>query len=159
MGIRTDLDLRGGSTKPLGSTVQHISIPMQWYEHIFERGYYKDVREALRVFAYEENYPMVFHCSMGRDRTGTTAFLILGLLGVDEDTLRHEYYASFFSTQGAFDTEEFPLLIANVNRLVKELEKFGDADDTLQEKIEAYMLTIGVTEQEIANIRAIWLED
>ena len=102
---------------------------------------------------------MVFHCSMGRDRTGTTAFLILGLLGVDEDTLRHEYYASFFSTQGAFDTEEFPLLIANVNRLVKELEKFGDAGDTLQEKIEAYMLSIGVTEQEIANIRAIWLED
>ena len=96
---------------------------------------------------------------MGRDRTGTTAFLILGLLGVDEDTLRHEYYASFFSSQGAFDTEEFPLLIANVNRLVKELNKYGDADDTLQEKIEAYMLSIGITEQEIANIRAIWLEE
>ena len=159
LGVRTDLDLRGGSTKPLGSSVTHISVPMQWYEHIFETTYRKDVREALRVFAYEENYPILFHCSMGRDRTGTTAFLILGLLGVDEDTLRHEYYASFFSSQGAFDTEEFPLLIANINRLVKELNKYGDADDTLQEKIEAYMLSIGVTEQEIANIRAIWLEE
>lgn len=159
LGIRTDLDLRGGSTKPLGDSVNHVSIAMQWYEHIFEKNYHADVCEAIRAFAYEENYPILFHCSMGRDRTGTTAFLILGLLGVDEDTLRHEYYASFFSTQGAFDTEEFPLLIANVNRLVKELNKFGDKDDSLQEKIEAYMLSIGITEQEIANIRAIWLEE
>ncbi len=159
LGVRTDLDLRGGGSKPLGDSVNHVSIAMQWYEHIFEENYHADVCEAIRAFAYEENYPILFHCSMGRDRTGTTAFLILGLLGVDEDTLRHEYYASFFSTQGAFDTEEFPLLIANVNRLVKELNKFGDKDDSLQEKIEAYMLSIGITEQEIANIRAIWLEE
>ena len=159
LGVRTDLDLRGGGSKPLGDSVNHISVAMQWYEHIFEKNYHADVRDAIRVFAYEENYPILFHCSMGRDRTGTTAFLILGLLGVEEDTLRHEYYASFFSTQGAFDTEEFPLLVANVNRLTKELDKFGDKDDSLQEKIEAYMLSIGITEQEIANIRALWLED
>jgi hypothetical protein len=159
LGVRTDLDLRGGGSMPLGDSVNHISVAMQWYEHIFEKSYRADVRDAVRVFAYEENYPILFHCSMGRDRTGTTAFLILGLLGVDEDTLRHEYYASFFSTQGAFDTEEFPLLVANMNRLTKEMNKYGDENDTLQEKIEAYLLSIGVTEQEIANIRAIWLEE
>jgi hypothetical protein len=95
---------------------------------------------------------------MGRDRTGTTAFLILGLLGVDEDTLRHEYYASFFSQQGAFSETEFPLLIANVNRLVNGLQDFGEADDTLQERIHAYLLHIGVTEAEIQSIKNIWLE-
>ena len=159
LGVRTDLDLRGGGSQPLGSSVRYISVAMQWYEHIFEKSYRQDVCDAIRVFAYEENYPILFHCSMGRDRTGTTAFLILGLLGVDEDTLRHEYYASFFSSQGAFDTEEFPLLVSNVNRLVKELGKYGDKDATLQEQIEAYMLSIGITEQEIANIREIWLEE
>jgi hypothetical protein len=94
---------------------------------------------------------------MGRDRTGTTAFLILGLLGVDEDTLRHEYYASFFSTQGAFDPEEFPLLIINMNRLVDGFDAYGDEDDTLQQKIEAYLLDIGVTAKEIQSIRNIFL--
>ena len=96
---------------------------------------------------------------MGRDRTGTTSFLILGLLGVDEDTLRREYYASYFSEQGSFDPNEFPMLIVNVNRLVDGLNDFGDQDDTLQQKIHAYLLQIGVTEEEIQSIRDIWLED
>ncbi len=158
LNIRTDLDLRGGSTTPLGQTVQHISVPMQWYEHIFEEEMHAAVRKTVATFAYKENYPILFHCSMGRDRTGTTAFLILGLLGVDEDTLRHEYYASFFSQQGAFDEAEFSLLIINMNRLVKGFDEYGDADDTLQEKIQSYLLHIGVTEAEIQSIREIWLE-
>ncbi len=68
-------------------TVQHISVPMQWYEHIFEEDMHEAVRKTVSTFAYEENDPVLFHCSMGRDRTGTTAFLILGLLGVDEGQL------------------------------------------------------------------------
>ena len=156
--IRTDLDLRGGHTKPLGNTVQHISIPMQWYEHIFAEKNHEVVRQTVSAFAKEENYPIIFHCSMGRDRTGTTSFLILGLLGVDEDTLRHEYYASFFSSQGAFDPNEFPLLIINMNRLVDGFDEYGDEDDTLQQKIRAYLLAIGVTEAEIQSICDIWLE-
>lgn len=158
LNIRTDLDLRGGSSTPLGSSVQHISVAMQWYEHIFEEDMYGVVRQTVSTFAYEENYPIIFHCSMGRDRTGTTAFLILGLLGVEEDALRREYYASFFSQQGAFSESEFPLLIINMNRLVEGFDSFGDKDDTLQEKIHAYLLHIGVTEQEIRSIRDIWLE-
>ena len=158
LNIRTDLDLRGGSSTPLGNTVQHISIAMQWYEHIFEEDMYEVVRKTVSTFAYEENYPIVFHCSMGRDRTGTTAFLILGLLGVEEEALRQEYYASFFSQQGAFNESEFPLLIINMNRLVNGFDSFGNKDDTLQEKIHAYLLHIGVTEEEIQSIREIWLE-
>lgn len=158
LNIRTDLDLRGGGSSPLGSSVQHISVAMQWYEHIFEENMYGVVKQTVSAFAEESNYPIIFHCSMGRDRTGTTTFLILGLLGVDEDTLRHEYYASFFSQQGAFNETEFPLLITNMNRLVNGFDDFGDADDTLQDKIHAYLLHIGVTEAEIQNIHDIWLE-
>lgn len=158
LGIRTDLDLRGGGSTPLGDTVRHISVAMQWYEHIFEEDMYGVVRQTVSTFADKENYPIIFHCSMGRDRTGTTTFLILGLLGVEEETLRREYYASFFSEQGAFSETEFPLLITNMNRLVDGFETFGDKDDTLQEKIEAYLLHIGVTAEEIQSIRSIWLD-
>ena len=156
--IRTDLDLRGGGSSPLGSSVQHVSVGMRWYEGIFEEEMYEVVRQTISTFADEGNYPILFHCSMGRDRTGTTAFLILGLLGVDEDTLYHEYYASFFSQQGAFNESEFPLLIINMSRLRNGFEAFGDKDDTLQEKIHAYLLHIGITEEEIQSIRDIWLE-
>ena len=157
--IRTDLDLRGGHARPLGNTVQLVSVPMQWYEHIFEEDMHEHVRKTISTFAYEENYPILFHCSLGRDRTGTTAFLILGLLGVDEDTLRHEYFASFFSLDGRFDEAEFPLLVANINRLVTEMNAYGGKDDPLSERIELYLLDIGVTAAEIQSIRDIWLED
>jgi hypothetical protein len=159
LGIRTDLDLRGGSSRPLGDSVAHISVGMRWYEGIFDSSYHEQVRRAISAFAYEENYPIVFHCSMGRDRTGTTSYLILGLLGVDEDTLHREYYASFFSEQAAFDPSEFPLLVINMKNLNRGLDKYGDADDTLSQKIEAYLLDIGVTAEEIASIRALLLED
>ena len=158
LNIRTDLDLRGGGSMPLGSSVKHISIAMQWYEHIFDEKMYGVVKQTVSAFAQEDNYPIIFHCSMGRDRTGTTTFLILGLLGVDEDTLRHEYYASFFSEQGAFNETEFPLLITNMNRLVSGFDAFGEEDDTLREKIHAYLLHIGITEAEIQSIHDIWLE-
>ena len=158
LGIRTDLDLRGGFSRPLGDSVAHVSVAMQWYEHVFEEEHREDVRAAISVFAYEENYPIVFHCSMGRDRTGTTAYLILGLLGVDEDTLYHEYYASYFSAQGAFDTEEFPLMVKNIQRLRRELDKYGEADDALSAKIEAFLLDVGVSAEEIQSIRENFLE-
>jgi hypothetical protein len=159
LGIRTDLDLRGGHARPLGNTVQLISVPMQWYEHIFEADMHEHVRRSMATFAHEENYPILFHCSLGRDRTGTTAFLLLGLLGVDEDTLRHEYFASFFSQEGHFDEAEFPLLVTNINRMLTEMNAYGDKNDPLSEKIELYLLDIGVTPEEIRSIWNIWLED
>ena len=159
LGIKTDLDVRGGGSAPLGAGVKHISIGMQWYNHIFNEKNYEVVRKTISTFAYEENYPLVFHCSMGRDRTGTTAYLILGLLGVDDDTLLHEYYASYFSDQGRFDVNEFPLMIINIREMRNGLMNFGGSDATTQERIEAYLLHIGVTESEIASIRAILLEN
>lgn len=159
LGIRTDLDVRGGGSAPLGPGVKHISIAMQWYSHIYNEKNYEVVRKTISAFAYEENYPLVFHCSMGRDRTGTTAYLILGLLGVDEDTLLHEYYASYFSEQGNFNVNEFPLMIANISEMRKNLKAFGGKDATERERIEAYLLHIGVTEAEIASIREILLEN
>lgn len=159
LGIKTDLDVRGGGSAPLGAGVKHVSIGMQWYSHIFTEKNYEVVRKTISSFAYEENYPLVFHCSMGRDRTGTTAYLILGLLGVDTDTLLREYYASYFSAQGSFDVNEFPLMIININEMRGNLQNFGGKDATEQQRIEAYLLHIGVTEQEIASIREILLED
>lgn len=38
--------------------------------------------------------PFLFHCSAGKDRTGIFAMLILLLLGVERDTIAHEYELS-----------------------------------------------------------------
>jgi protein-tyrosine phosphatase len=49
---------------------------------------------VLRLVADPANHPIVFHCAAGKDRTGLTAALTLGLLGVDDETIVVDYAAS-----------------------------------------------------------------
>jgi protein tyrosine/serine phosphatase len=47
--------------------------------------------EALRLLSDPLRLPALFHCAAGKDRTGVLAALVLTLLGVDEDTVAHDY--------------------------------------------------------------------
>ena len=38
--------------------------------------------------------PLVFHCFAGKDRTGLVAAMVLGLLGVDDETIANDYAAT-----------------------------------------------------------------
>ncbi|CAR22879.1 uncharacterized protein KLTH0D13992g [Lachancea thermotolerans CBS 6340] len=61
----------------------------------------------------DELHAAVFHCAAGKDRTGILAVLILGLLGVDDDTIAHDYEMTSLGLQ----TEK---------RLKKAMEDRGD---------------------------------
>ena len=159
LGLKAELDLRGSGAATFGKEVNRRVIAMQWYNNIFTESNYEVVRQTISAFADPNNYPMNFHCAVGRDRTGTTAFLILGLLGVDEETLIREYYSSFFSSTGSCPKDEFVLHVANIDGLMNGLNRFAKRTAPMQEKIEAYLLHIGVTEAEIASIREILLEE
>ena len=51
-------------------------------------------REFFALLQNEENTPLLFHCSAGKDRTGMGAALILSALGVDEETIFSDYLDS-----------------------------------------------------------------
>jgi hypothetical protein len=156
LGIKTELDLRGSGAATFASNVVNRKvIAMKWYSNIVSDANYETTRETISAFAYPENYPINFHCAVGRDRTGTTSFLLLGLLGVDEETILKEHYSSFFSETGACDREEFLIHIANIRDLVTNLSRYAPASATLQEKIEAYLLRIGVNAEEIASMSGL----
>ena len=161
LGIKTELDFRGAGHKAAfdSNRVRRVVIPVYWYSNIFSEEHFECVRQTISAFAYEENYPINFHCALGRDRTGTTSFLLLGLLGVDQETLLKEHYSSFFSSIGACVNEEFLLHILYIGDLAKGFARFAPKGATLQEQIEGYLLHIGVTAEEIASIRSILLED
>lgn len=159
LGIKTDLDLRGKSGTPIPE-LNYIPVAMGWYQHIFSDEYREETRKNIAVFADEANYPIVFHCSLGRDRTGTTAFILLGLCGVDLETLEKEQFASFYSRIGYPDgATTFSQHIMNVDFMLNGFADYGDEDSTIQEKITAYLLDIGVTEEEIASIKRILIEE
>jgi protein-tyrosine phosphatase len=59
-----------------------------------QKDYGKRIIEALEVIADPENHPMVFHCAVGKDRTGMLAAVLLSLLGVAEKDIIEDYALS-----------------------------------------------------------------
>lgn len=156
LGVITDLDLRGESdASPLGEDVNIIATGVKHYHWAFAEDTYEAMRVAIAAFADINNYPMVYHCYIGRDRTGTVTALILGILGVDEETVKKEYMLSLNSTAG-HDATSHTKLYEHIETFIEGLKDYGG--NTFNESAEAYLLRIGVTPEEIESIRNILLE-
>ena len=167
-GIKTDLDLRGeGETSsPLGDDVQFVSYKCPWYHGhssgINSADYQPGLRNAIRMFAEEKNYPIYAHCSLGRDRTGTVCFLINALCGVGEEDLYMDYELSFMSVMGCLDNQTPNYMLSNATAfggLYNYINTYKGMEGTLAEKTEAYLLDLGITQEEIDSIRSILLEE
>ncbi len=50
--------------------------------------------DALKVIAMQENLPLIFHCAVGKDRTGILAAILLSVLGVADADIINDYAAS-----------------------------------------------------------------
>ena len=156
-GFVYDFDLRwetmGDSSyqTPLGSNVGHKFYSAPQYEYIFREDWYETVRQIFSDLAKPENYPMYMHCTWGKDRTGTVVFLLQGILNMSEGDMMREYLLT------GFLYEE----MVNENLMLAVIEGLQEYEgDTLQEKIVTYLTEyVGVTQEEIASIRQIFLVD
>ena len=155
--IRTDLELRtpqetaGMEGTLLGTNVNWRCISFAAYDFIdnLVRGR-EPFAKIFEIFTKEENYPILMHCSGGRDRTGTLAFLLNGLLGVGEDDLCRDWETSVFSDQGMkFNS-------SNIQRLLDYLKMMPG--DTFQARVESYVRGCGISDSEIAAFRSIMLK-
>lgn len=53
-----------------------------------------EIADALRVYSTSSNYPILIHCTQGKDRTGLIIALILLLLSVPVPAISHDYCIS-----------------------------------------------------------------
>ena len=107
--------------------------------------------QVLRVFLDEKNYPIDFHCIAGADRTGSLAFILNGLLGVDEEELWRDWEVT------AFQKEKLDFgHRTRFSKLVKVFDAFPGAN--IHEKIVAYVKSAGFTDADIEKFRSIMLE-
>jgi protein-tyrosine phosphatase len=51
----------------------------------------KELRHIVELASDARDNPLLFHCVAGKDRTGITAAVLLGLLGVDDETILDDY--------------------------------------------------------------------
>lgn len=152
LGIRFDLDLRDPSVNKnkvnaLGDNLPHRYYSIPCYNEIFQSQHNETVRRIFADMANKDNYPMYIHCTHGLDRTGTICYLLDGLLGVSKEEAYKEYELSAF-TDSYVATEKF-------QSFQQKVDSF--AGTTFQQKVENYLLSVGVTPAEINSIREIFL--
>jgi protein-tyrosine phosphatase len=74
------------------------SVVAAQYRNMLDGGR-ASISEALEILSEPAAHPAVFHCSAGKDRTGVLAALLLGLLGVPDETIVADYALSAAAMQ------------------------------------------------------------
>ncbi len=164
--IKTDLDLRKHGEgllgeSPVGNEVSYYNYSCPYYTSlrtsettgIDEEKNYENMASAMRVFADSDNYPVYFHCAIGRDRTSMVAMLLLGVCGVSKTDIYMDYEMSFFSESGCSDKASVEQMVNNFSVTINYIAQCGESHGTFQENCEAYLLQIGLTQTEIDAIR------
>ncbi len=157
LGIRTDIDLRsegevrGMEGSPLGPTVAWVNVSSSAYAGMQEERGRIPFSKVFRVFLDPANYPIDFHCIAGQDRTGAVAFILNALLGVEEEELWLDWEATaFWNPSPHFNHAKL------FDHLVRGFDRWPG--DTIRERVEAYVRSIGFTDDDIATLRGILLE-
>lgn len=157
--IKTDLDMRGEAAGiitdgPLSSNgIIWKLIPLCPYDDIFYEDNKKQYGVFFKEFTHPELYPVYFHCWGGADRAGTFAFLLGAILGMETNDLINEYEWTSLSIWG-IRTRNYD----KFKNFLKGLDDFGDENDSLQQKAENFILSAGITKDEIQIIRDLLLE-
>lgn len=145
----------------------------------FKQAYADALYETFKLYTDASNYPILFHCTSGADRTGTFAFLLEGLLGVEIDDLYRDFELTSFSMGGKrwrsniemddagnyyFNGDGYVTVPDNyvaIGLLYKGLmECYSTGDGKLSSAIKNYLRTdVGLTDEDFQLIRNIMLED
>jgi len=154
--IKTELDLRkisdgenGGLEKSvIGDELKYISLPMKTGGNYLILNV-DTLPRLFEILKDEDNYPIVYHCSIGTDRTGMVTFILNGLLGVSVDDLYRDYLFSNFGYITALRTKNA------IKDYVLYMNRFKG--NTLSERIESFLIENGVEENSINSFKTIML--
>lgn len=198
-GLKTLIDLRlkgEGKAKRFGSALNVISLPLgsdrdirvkikplvnkkgveREIAEIFTAEYglmpEKNREQVARLFSIltdEANYPLVFHCRAGKDRTGFIAALLQLTLGLDEERIIDDYLHSNrhylpkiqkglklvrLLTLGLFRGRNIEYIVTVRREYIEAListinERYGG--------VRGYLKSCGVTDEAIERFREVVL--
>ena len=163
LGVKTDIDLRGESNtvSPLGENVRRLNYNAPYYVDEADgngiqcglngaESYVKEFVKEFKACADSDNYPIGFHCSLGRDRTGTLAAMLYAVSGVSRYDIVKEYELSWLSTAAANNPH---IQTGSINKLCNFIE--SKDGETFKDKACNFLLSIGVTQAELNSVRDI----
>ena len=137
------------NTSPIGKDVNYVHINSAQYDNFFDSGKNNE-SEIMKVFANFDNYPIIFHCVYGADRSGTVAYILGALVGAENDELSKDYELTGWRKRIDAD------FVNLVNKSMSDEYK----GNTLKEKTYSFLYEkLGLTKMELSNIENILLTD
>lgn len=124
--------------------------------------------------------PVIYHCSLGRDRTGTLGMIILGVLDVVEGDISKEYEVTYFSPRGwSIASSETYKTFQNLRttwaykpaaeyiwagKYPNGTYEFNDDKESpdytpFSVRVEKYLLDIGISQEDIDTFRELMLTE
>lgn len=172
-GIGAQLDLRGSDRinapaveglEFLAPGIEQGGTTMLKSDHAKTKQCFEFVVNCLRA-----NKPVYFHCSLGRDRTGTLDILLLGLLGVREGDISKAYEVTYFAPVGysvsSSEKKDNPEPIFKNTRMAWAYSDVApyfwslSTDGTFASGVENYLLNVAeVSQKDIDDFRSMMLD-
>lgn len=149
LGINTECDLTADGTPAYPGKMRFIGHTSYAMYSLADTGAWRtNLRGIFDAVRYGD--PVVFHCSMGADRTGTLACVLEGLLGVSQSDIDKDYeLTSFYALRarnGNYQggTTDWAHLIAQIEAL---------SGSTFRDKCVTFVRSLGFTVAEINTFR------
>jgi len=147
LGLRTIIDLREDDERGarpddacVGANVVSAPLPIPYdvdaAEYLADFDASASIARVFHTLADTAAYPVYFHCTYGRDRTGVVAAAVLLALGASRADVLEEYTISA-ATVGAYPE--------SLAALLDEIDRRGGIDAALAAK--------GVSADELASLR------
>lgn len=185
-GVKAQLDLRNTSDVCEKATIEGMDFCAPIIETggdsmlKAEKG--DKTRQCMQfiIDCIKNDKPVIFHCSLGRDRTGTLGMIILGLLDVVEGDISKEYEVTYFSPRGWSIAEsetyktfqnkrttwaykpaaEYIWAGKYPNATYEFVDDVDSPDYTpFSVRIEKYLLDIGISQEDIDTFRELMLTE
>ena len=145
--------------------------PTQAEYDAFQAAYKAKTKECFEFVmkSVKAGKGVYFHCSLGRDRTGTMGVLVLGALGVREGDISKEYELTYFAPVGfsvsSSDKPTNPEPIfknTRMNWVYSDIVPYFwslSTDGTFRSGVEKYLVDVaGVKKADIEEFRSLMLE-
>ncbi len=129
------------------------TIEEAYIEMVTNKKYVNNLSNIIKEIISSEEFPVLYHCTQGKDRTGVTTFVLLSILGFDKKTIIKDYLSikdmNRVKSNLAF---LFVLLIKRNLKTAYKIKNFLRAEEKfIQAAIDAIEETYGSTENFIAN--------
>lgn len=130
-----------------GDSIRYIHCPLTYPNSAMGDDAKFSVYEAFNILADYSNYPIIYHCISGADRTGLASILIKGLCGVSENNLIADYEITPDRNRSII----YDVFLTEFKEKVE--------GDTIDQKVKNYLRNCNVSEMQISNVYNIMLTD